>query len=178
MANNLNRKQIPQNVVSLIVPLVVVLLFFLFFIYPQFGAIDRQDRRYSDLKLEIEKQQILYPLYTQLVKKAELKQPEGLPTPKPARISRVDIGRLAQIVTQAAQGSNFEFEKVLPQVNSVTKDSGLLMVDLSVRGSFQDLRGFLLKLAELPYLEHIERLQIQRSASGDLIGLRLWLALE
>jgi Tfp pilus assembly protein PilO len=178
MANNLNRKNIPQNVVSLIVPLVVILLFFLFFIYPQFGAIEQQERRISELKLEIEKQQILYPLYQQLVKKAKLEKPEGLPAPKPAKISRTDIGQLAQIVTQAARGSNFEFEKVLPQVNSVTRAKGLLMVDLSVRGSFQDLRGFLLKMAELPYLEHIERIQIQRSASGDLIGLRLWLALE
>ena len=178
MANTTNRKQLPQNVVSLIVPLVVILLFFLFFIYPQFGAIEKQESRIDELKLEIEKQQILYPLYLQLVKKAEMKRPEGLPAPKVARISRADIGQLAQIVTLAAQGSNFEFEKVLPQVNSVTKATGLLMVDLSVRGSFQDLRGFMLKMAELPYLEHIERLRIQRSASGDLIGLRLWLALE
>lgn len=165
------------TIITIIFVAAIVLLV-LFGLWPQYRAMEKQENRIARLSAEIDKQKILHPIYMSLYKKAQFEEPEGLPFPKLEKLRREDLGRLSEIFTLMADESNLQFDTVLPQVNSLNRGSGLLLVDVSVNGDFFDLRKFLINLSRLSYLEHTERIKIQRAQGNDNIGLRLWMALE
>ena len=53
-----------------------------------------------------------------------------------------------------------------------------LKLSLELQGAFGNLRGFMLKLGELPYLTHIERIEVRRETGlpGLHMELDLWLS--
>jgi hypothetical protein len=57
-------------------------------------------------------------------------------------------------------------------------ETGELKLSLEMMGTFSNLRAFMLKLGELPYLTHVERIVIRRESGmqGLLMELDIWLA--
>jgi len=49
---------------------------------------------------------------------------------------------------------------------------------LELSGDFSHLRGFMLKLGELPYLTHVEHIEVRRETGmpGLHMELEIWLA--
>ncbi|MEW6267026.1 MAG: hypothetical protein AB1641_28460 [Thermodesulfobacteriota bacterium] len=156
----------------------VILGAVLFGLYPQNRALGKQEEEKFRLEADIEKQKLLHPLYTELYQKAKFERPAGLPLPPRKKLPRDRIGQLNAIFLEAARQSGLEFEKVLPQVNSLNMNTGLLMVDVFLKGDFLNLRKFVVNMAQMPFVEHLERLNVRRVQGGDSIQLRLWLALE
>jgi len=136
------------------------------------------DLEIEKLKGRIEEQKILFPVFQDLLRKVRLKDTEGLPFPKKAKLVRSETAKTLSIFQELAQKSNLTLESIVPDVDSVIDSSGYLKMKLVVKGEFLGLRDFMLRLGELPYLEHTERIQIRSAQDSKEISLKIWMAQE
>ena len=153
--------------------------FILIVVYPYHVSLANMDMEINNLNVRIEKQKILLPVFKTLLEKAQYKEPKILPFPKKAKLTRDNTDKISSIFQEIAQQSNIKLTDILLDTDSLINGSGYLMVNVITNGEFFDLRDFLFRLGELPYLEHIERIQILTQGSkGSEFRLKIWLARE
>jgi hypothetical protein len=156
----------------------VVLVFILVLILPINHSLKKQDEEIQDLEQKLKDQAMLQPLYLGLTAKARFDKPDGLPVPDPAPLPRADLGKLTELFSAPARDAGLTFVKVQPDINSLREGHGLLLTEVTLLGDFPRLQKYFLGLGRLPFLNHVERVDVRRTKDGDEIGLRLWLALE
>ncbi len=158
--------------------LCVLLFFFLLVIYPQHISLAEADLDIKKLKVRIEEQKILYPIFQNLLKKTRVKDTESLPFPKKTKLMHNETAKISSIFNEIAQKSNLILKEIIPDVDALIGGSEYLKLNLTVKGEFLDLRNFMLHLGELPYLEHIERIQIRSVQDSKEISFKIFLARE
>ena len=79
---------------------------------------------------------------------------------------------------QLADQNQLRARRIGSDLNSMISETGELKLSLEMMGTFSNLRAFMLKLGELPYLTHVERIVIRRESGvqGLLMELDIWLA--
>lgn len=155
-----------------------LLAFILLVIYPQQISLDEADMEIMALKGRIEEQKILYPVFLDLLRKARFKGTEGLPFPKRDRLKRDETVKIPTIFQQIAQKNHLKLVDIKSDIDSLVDSSGFLKINLELEGNFFDLRSFMLQLGELPYLEHIEQIQVRSAHEIKTVHLKIWLAQE
>ncbi|MBF0528315.1 MAG: hypothetical protein HQK55_03400 [Deltaproteobacteria bacterium] len=178
MAEATDGKKLSSTTVLFGVLGLIIVVFVLLGLWPRFHAVSEENNETTRLKNEIEIQKLLFPLYSDLVRRAKFEPPKGLPLPKKRKMSREEIGGLSDVFAKAANEAHLELEKVLPQVNSLKSGRGLLPLELTVRGNVSYLPDLLIKLGEMPYIEHVERIMVQRLQTFDILGMRVWLLVD
>lgn len=155
----------------------VIFLFIVFAIYPNQMSLIRMDREVEALSTRIEEQQIMSPLFDELMKLSQKKDPDMLPFPKREKVKRSEIGNVSLTLKKFSEESNLTVGEITPDVNTLVDDSGYVKMVLKVRGQFSDFRNFLLKIGELPYVDHIEQIQIRTVPDTETyeLGLKVWL---
>lgn len=156
----------------------MLLLFSVLVIYPQRISLAGADLDIKKLKGRIEEQKLLYPIFQNLLKKVRVKDTEGLPFPKKAKLARDETGKISSIFQKIAQKSNLTLKEITPDIDALIGGSRYLKLNLIVKGEFLDLRNFMLQLGELPYLEYIERIQIRSVQDSKEISFKILLAQE
>lgn len=151
---------------------------FLLVIYPQQTSLAEADMEIKELKARIEEQKILYPIFLDLLRKARFKGTEGLPFPKKAKMRRDETVNMLSIFREIAEKNHLTLIDIKSDIESIIDSSGYLKIVLAAEGRFFDLRNFMISLGELPYLEHIERIQIHSSQEKKAIDLKIWIAQE
>jgi len=136
------------------------------------GNLAEADLDIKKLKVRIEEQKILYPIFQDLLKKVRVKDTEALPFPKKAKLMRNETAKISSIFQEIAQKSNLVLKEIIPDADALISGAGYLKLN------FLDLRNFMLQLGELPYLEHIERIQIRSVQDSKEISFKLSLAQE
>ena len=167
-----------RSIAFFLMCLCVLLIFFLLVIYPQRISLAEADLDIKKLKVRIEEQKILYPIFKNLLKKARVKDTEALPFPKKAKLMRNETAKISSIFQEIAQKSNLVLKEIIPDVGALISGAGYLKLNLTVKGKFLDLRNFMLQLGELPYLEHIERIQIRSVQDSKEISFKILLVQE
>jgi len=147
-------------------------------IFPRYITLAQMDKQIATLNADIEEQKILYPVFKDLLKKALHKAPEGLPFPEKVKLERDKTDKIALTFQELAKKSNLKIEEIIIDVDSLIDDSGFLMLNVAVQGDVFDLRNFLVKLGEIQYIEHIERVQIRTVDKSKEMRLKLWIARE
>ena len=165
-----------QSIRYIVICVVGILGFVLLSIFPTYRAIIATDNRIGTLKKQVEEQDVLYPLFEDLVKKSKSDTPSQLPFPKKAKLSRDDTEDISAFFQQLARQNEFKVETIVPDMVSLTDGSGYLKLDTVLRGEFFKLRNLLLQLGEIPYLEKIESIQIRTVGDVKEIRLKLWIA--
>ncbi len=165
-----------RSIVYFVMFLCVLLLFFLLVVYPQRISLAEADLDIKKLKVRIEEQKMLYPVFQNLLKKARVKDTEGLPFPKKTKLTRDEILKISSIFQKITQKSNLILKEIIPDVDALISDPGYLKLNLIIKGEFSDLRNLMLQLGELPYLEHIERIQIRSVQDSKEISFKILLA--
>ena len=157
-----------------------ILCFILFAIYPNQMALSKMDREVRKLSAQIEERKSLLPLLKELQKLSQEKDLDTLPFPVKAKLQQNEIDKVSTIFNEYASENNLNVEEITPDVNSLIDDSSHLKMYLKLKGNFSNLRNFLLRVGDLPYLDHIEQIQIRTvSESNDLeLSLKVWLAKE
>ena len=74
--------------------------------------------------------------------------------------------------------SGFTLEDIDTDIESLMTDSDILRMMIQITGEFQNLRELLLDLGSLPYLEHIEVIQINSLGKKNRINLTIWISRE
>lgn len=147
-------------------------------ILPRYITLTELDKQITSLNADIEEQKILHPVFKDLLKKALAKAPVGLPFPEKVKLERDKTDKIALTFQELAKKSKLKIEKIITDVDSLIDDSGFLMLSVIVKGDIFDLRNFLVKLGEVQYIEHIERVQIRALDKSKEMRLKLWIARE
>jgi len=155
-----------------------ILLFMGIGIYSSKKFSEIKDREIKAIRVQIEGQKIVLPVYKELLKKLQVKAAEALPFPDKNRLSKDKIEEIPKIFEGIAKKCNLESVSIIPDVMSLDRTSGLLLVNTIVKGSFFDFRKFLVNLGGISYLEHIEKIDIKRTMEGKEFGLKIWVALS
>jgi inhibitor of KinA sporulation pathway (predicted exonuclease) len=179
---NLERLKISQlptrSIAFLLICAGGLLVFTLLVIYPQRLSLAEADLEIMKLKERIDEQRILNPVFQDLLRKVRLKDTEGLPFPKKAKFVHSESATIPSVFQDIAQKSHLTLQDITTDVDSLIENSEYLKIKFVVKGDFVDLRTFMLNLGDLPYLEQIERIQIQSTKDAKEVSFKVWLAQE
>lgn len=137
-----------------------------------------KDREIKAICCQIEGQKVLFPVHRDILDKMQVSYPEVLAFPIKIRLSEDKIEGIPVRFAEIAKKCNLEAVSIIPDVMSLDRESGRLLVDVFVKGNFFDFRKFLIELGRVPYLEHIERVHIQRTMEWKELKVKIWLALS
>jgi hypothetical protein len=169
-----------QSVYYLIMCSAGILLFIVIGLYPLQSSLSRQEEDMARIRVRIEEQKAMFPQYKELLLLGKVpgKDSKLLPASKKAGLSLDQLGNISMLFKTMAQDSSLEGISVTPDVKSLSNNSKTISVLLVLRGDFLRLRRFLFELERLPYLEHIEEIQIQEAAEGKEFRIKTWLAVN
>lgn len=155
-----------------------ILGFILLAIFPGYRALHATDQKIATLQAQIDEQNAMHPLFQDLLKRAKTETPSRLPFPKKTKLPRDETTDISASFQRLAMQNQFTVQSIVPDVVSLTDGSGMLMLDMVLRGRFADFRRLLLQLGEIPYLERIESIGIQTVENTKQFNLKVWIAQE
>ncbi|KPJ76757.1 MAG: hypothetical protein AMJ54_10500 [Deltaproteobacteria bacterium SG8_13] len=155
-----------------------VVLFLLLAILPAHKETAALDFEIDNVNTKIEEQKILTPVYESLLKKVQLKPPEGLNYVAKEKLKTEDTHKVAARFQDMAKNSRLTLVEFSPAVETLINRSGFMMVDIELRGEFINLHPFLLQMCQLPYLEQIEEIRIRSVRDTKEMKIRMWLTTE
>lgn len=156
-----------------------VLGFLLFAVIPNQLAIKDVEKDIREIETRIARQEILYPLYQQMLLKINRldKKEKKLPFPEKKALGRNELARINQDFNRAAEKAGMEME-IFPDLVSLTKNSRIMVVNGSARGSFFSFRKLLVELGRLPYLQDIGKIEIKALPEDISYKVKFRLALK
>ncbi len=152
--------------------------FILLAIVPSQKSIEDLDLMIKKMETQVQEQKILFPVYSELLKKRNLEDSGSLPFPPKTRIESNEIDNISALFREKAEMSNLELKKVVPDIKSLSDPAGLLCLTADLTGNFYDFRRFLIHMGEIPCVEHLEEIQIQSGEGLKEFRLKLWLAIK
>ncbi len=169
-----------QSITLILIFGVGILSYIMLVIYPNYISLIDMDMEIKSLNARLEEQKVLFPVFKDIFKKAQISNKMDLPFTNKEKLSREDTEIIPIIIKKATQKGNIKLESIVTDVESAIGDSAHLRIDISLKGGFLDLRKFLLKLNKLPYLEHIEKIRIQSEKKSHELqcDLKIWMAQE
>lgn len=172
-------RKIPTTTITYILVYAgVILVLIVIALYPLNKSLSHQDMEIRKLEGQIGEQRMLYPLYQELLRKLESEGPQRLPFPAKGTLPRDKIDKIPSVFSEIAKQSGLKALAVSPDLHSITSDSDTLMLNATLTGGFFEFRNYLIGLAKIPYLAHIEQIQITHIHGGRKFRLEIWLALE
>jgi hypothetical protein len=155
-----------------------IILFVLLAIMPVQKESEALDFEIENINIRIKEQKILTPVYENLLKRAQMKPPEGLNFVPKQKLEKGDTEKVAATFKSMANDSQLMLVDFSPALDTLINRTGFLMVDIVLQGEFINLHPFLLQLCQLTYMEQIEHVSIQSVRKTKEIKLRVWLAHE
>jgi len=167
-----------QSLLKLAVCAAVLVGFVALFIVPNIMEDKRVKREVLQLQAEIEKQKILFPIYIRLKAELQNKVVEELPIPDPEQLTEDKVDAAIHAVEDMAIKADLRINEVTPDPMSLAKSEGYVGLNCDFYGPFMNVRSFLVQLGSLPYLRHIEQIDMQEGADGVNYLMRLQLAVK
>ncbi len=167
-----------QSLVKLAVCAGILVAFVALLILPNIMEDKQVKRDVLQIKADIEKQKILYPIYIKLMAELKNKVVQELPIPEPEQLTEDKVDAAIHAVENMAMESDLRINEVTPDPMSLAKSEGYVGLNCDFYGDFMDIRSFLTQLGSLPYLRHIEQINLQEGADGVNYTLRLQLAVK
>ena len=149
-----------SNMLYLAVCLVGIIAFFFVGIYPNMNALSDMDQEIEALNQEVQTQELLFPVYLNLLADITNKIPTKLSVPEREKISHNDLGRINEMFAKLARESNVSFISAVADASNYLEDMGRLSITATFTGDFFDLRQLILKICRLPYLESVDEMKI------------------
>ena len=169
------RKPNPQNMLYLLMCGGGILAFVLLFIYPNSADIKAFDAETTQLQQKIQEQELLNPIYRELIKQVQQRVPSDLPVPKAGKAEKKTIGELNTIFVSLAQENQVRFDSAVPDPSSYLDETGHLTINVTFSGDFFNFRHLLLGICKLPYLKSIEELKLVTDNATKRLELKLQL---
>ncbi len=155
-----------------------IVSFYFLAILPIKTTSEELDYKLTEMHTKIEEQKILAPVYKNLLKKAQLKQPEEFSELVKVKLSRSDTKKISSIIKKIASKTNMKITAFKPDVESLISESGHLLINIVLTGDFLNFHGFLFQLCRLPALEQIENIEIRSIVETNEFKIRLFMAHE
>jgi len=146
-------------------------------VVPKQFSLARLDQKIKSIQFQIEEQKRLYPIYQDLQKKTQAGGSKILPLPVRSAFLRTQLDTIPMTFREIARKANLDMVSASPDLNSLSGESKLLLVNAVIRGNFFNFRKFLIGLGEVPYLERIEEIQIQQNEDTMEFKMKIWIVL-
>ena len=167
-----------QNVRYLLICAAGLLGMLMFVNFPYYRAQQRATVQADDLRLQLEEQKVLYPIFVRYLSEMRRGLPEGITIPPPQDLSRDATSDLYRLVQELARPFELIVTEVMPDPETLFSTADQFMVDVALQGEYGALQPFLRQVADWPYLSHIERIQLRPVEGKRELRLRLWLRRE
>jgi hypothetical protein len=168
----------PSNLLYLAICGAGVIAFLLIAIYPNISAMDQIEADITELNQKVKDQELLHPIYMELIKRVQQKVPQDLPLPDKTKIAKNDIGGIEGVLINLAKESGVTFISAAPDASTYLEESGRLTMNVAYEGDFFNFRKLLVNLCQLPYLRSIEQMQVKTETDSRKIQLKLSLDQE
>ena len=175
--NNLGSKIPGQSVNYIVLCLIGLLILILGGIVPANRTIHGLDDNIAVLKSQIEERKILVPLYASLQKQSEKKKLAVLPLPDKGKLAPSLLPTLTQVFRTEAGKSGMALISVVPNLDALTGNAQYIPVDIALRGNFAAFRKFLIQIGGIPYLRHIEEIEVQVQPESRDYKIKLQIAI-
>lgn len=162
-----------NNIVYMVICALGILAFFLIGIYPNMQSMDELTKETAMLTKKVQAQEILYPVYRQLIKEVRQQVSSELTLPERTVLSQPDFNKINDLFFKLGQQCDVVFLSAVPDAESYLEDIGHLTLHISFKGDYFNFRKLLLDLCMLPYLDVIEQMNIDTEASEKMILLKL-----
>jgi hypothetical protein len=166
-----------QTLIYMMVCLSGLMIIVLIGIVPNFISLHTLDRRMRDVKVRVDEQDKLNPIYQMLDKKIRLKQPKALPFPAVEKLQRKSIDSFSETFREMAKRAGMDLTYISPDIGSLSDDSASLVVNAVIRGGFFNFRKLLIDLGKVPYSEQVEEIQIEQNQDAVEFRMKIRLAL-
>jgi hypothetical protein len=155
-----------------------LLILGLVFMFPVQRSTAGLDGQIKDIRVQIEEQKTLQPIYQALKTKGQTTAANILPTPENGKLPRDLVRVFPSTVRRIAKNSDIEMISVSPDVTSLANESRHLLVRAVLRGDFMNFRKFLIGVGELSYLERLEEIEIQQDPNFMEFRIKMRLMLN
>jgi hypothetical protein len=163
----------PTNLIYMGFCILGVVVFSLVGIYPNSSAVDRLEAEIAELNTKVQTQELLFPVYQQLIKEVTHKIPSKLPLPDRVESTQNDLGRINSLFSKMAEDSDVIFNSASPDAVSYLEDTEHLTMNVNFTGDFFKLRNLLLSICQLPYLGSVEEMRLETDQGKKRLSLKL-----
>ncbi|MBN2515919.1 MAG: hypothetical protein JXC33_07795 [Deltaproteobacteria bacterium] len=167
-----------RTLIYLSVSIFIVVIFLLVIVYPYYQSLGTLDKEIAGMYKNAEKQKVLLPLYMKLVQKSEASVPDKLSLPIRKSLPPNNIDLIPPLIKGIARKAGMQAVMVNPDLTTLATRKDFLLIYATVRGSFFDVRNFLIELGKVPYIDHIEEIDIQQKMTDKECKLKLWFAVS
>jgi hypothetical protein len=147
-------------------------------IFPNMKAARQLDDEIAQLSQKVQVQELLFPIYAELIKQFQQKEPVDLPLPSKSKIAKNEISELNAQFIELAHASNVIFENAITDPISYQEDSGHVTMNVAFSGDFFNFRTLLMNVCKLPYLNSIEHMEVVVQGKDKRIMMKLRLEQE
>lgn len=177
MAQKININIPKRSIAYLFLCLSGTLILIFFGVVPSYRSVSRLDREVNTLKLKIEENKNLRPVYQSMMASLQAKETRTFPFPERKPLPRSQSGKIFTSLSELAEKSGMRLLTISPDLTRLAGVSESLPLHVSVSGDFSSFRGFLMRLGGLPYLDDVEGLDIRGGEKGREYRVSLRLAL-
>lgn len=161
------------NLLYVAVCLVGIAAFFLVGIYPNMRSMDQLDADFTELTNKVQSQELLYPIYRELIKEVQQPISAKLLLPDEGKLTSRGLSQISDLFRDIAAKSGVVFESAVPDASSYLEDASYLIMHVSFSGDFFSFNKLLFNLCALPYLESIDQMRIESEQANKLIVFKL-----
>ncbi len=138
----------------------------------------RQEKK--SLETEVEKQQILHPLYAEIVNRKDEKiaEPDMLESPEQLRQDSLSLDQADSVLISLAEDIGLPRADFSPDPDSLDNNPGMLKMDGTLYGPLEKFRELLLFLSTSPALGDLELLEIRGTEAYPEYILQIWVHLD
>jgi hypothetical protein len=162
-----------KNLLYVVICLLGIAAFFFVGIYPNMRAMDQLEADITTLTNKVQSQELLYPIYRELIKEVQQPISTKLLLPDAAKLPSRGLNQLSDLFRNVAQKSDVVFESAVPDASSYLEDAGFLTMHVTFSGDFFSFSKLLYNLCGLPYLESIDQMRIESEQPKKLIVFKL-----
>lgn len=167
-----------QSVVYLLMCLLGIMIFLFLGVVPSQRTLEGLEKKIGEAKLRIEEQKTMAPLYQILKQKTQKQGVRTLPMPAKSELGRTQMDQLNRKVKEISSNAHVEIVSLMPALalGSLAGDARFLAMEAAIKGDFSSFRNFLIGLGGVPYVEHIEEIQMQLHPNGMELKVKFWIA--
>lgn len=155
----------------------IVAVSYILMLYPNTKLLSNLDGEINSLQNQIDEQKMLSPNYKKFLKMTQEDMSGSLPSPPKSKLPQHKIETLPIHFREMAHEDDLDPVSITMDIKSLANEPGFLMINTLVKGDLLNFRNFLIKLQEVPYIEHMETISIEGALLSKNFRLKLWIAI-
>ncbi|WP_045216578.1 hypothetical protein [Desulfonatronovibrio magnus] len=159
--------------------LITVAVIFFLAILPAWDDIDRLELKIKENQVLLEEQQILFPVYSNLMSIVDstTARKAGLED-KGSNSSQVNVDQGIRMLNVAALEAGFVDVSFSPVPASYSQSGSRIMVNAVLKGSYQAVYEFLAELALKPFFLEYQQFEIRSRPDEFRVIMEIWIAVD